>query len=224
MHRYRDGEVKVNGYLEDYAFLIWGLLELYEATLDSDYLKWGYQLNQILLDKYWDVEDGGFYLTGKDAEDVLMRKKDTLDSALPSGNGIALLNLEQLAALLEDQKLQEFALKQEKAFSSMISQAPTARSIFLVGVINRINPYFEVVISGERDDKQTNKLLEIFKENYLPRAAYSLNSADDDWMKSKVESFQEKKPLDGNATAYPCKQGVCGMPVTSPMKLLEILK
>lgn len=224
MHRYRDGEVKVEGYLEDHAFLVWGLLELYEATFNSDWLKWGYELNQILLDKYWDGEDGGFYFTSKEAPQVLMRKKDALDSALPSGNGVALLNLQQLAALLEDQKLQETSLKQEKAFSSVISQSPTARSMFLVGIINRFNPLFEVVIAGEKGDEQIWKLLEVFNENYLPRAVYSLNLDDDEWLKNKVETLKDKKPLDGQSTAYPCRQGVCGLRVTSPEKLLEILK
>ena len=224
MHRYRDGEVKVDGYLEDYAFLMWGLLELYEATLNSDWLKWGYELNQKLLDKYWDEENGGFYLTSKDAPQVLMRKKEANDSALPSGNGVSFLNLQQLAALLEDEKLHEVALAQEKAFYTMINQAPTARSLFLVGIINRIGPYFEVVISGEVEDEQTRSFIDIFNENYLPRAVYSLNSADDEWMRNTVETFTGKMPVDGKPTAYVCRKGVCGIPTTSQERLLELLR
>jgi uncharacterized protein YyaL (SSP411 family) len=222
-HRYRDGEVKVEGYLEDHAFLVWGLIELYEATLDASWLEWAYQLNQVLLDKYLDEENGGFYLTSEDAEEVLTRKKDLNDSALPSGNGITLLNLQQLSSLLEDQELNEWALKQEKAFAPLVDQAPTGHIIFLIGIINRLGPFYEVVIAGEKDEVGTEKLLEIFNENYLPRAVYSLNSPDEEWLKSRVETFLEKKPVEGQVTAYVCKQGVCGLPITDPGELLAHL-
>ncbi|MDD1774310.1 MAG: thioredoxin domain-containing protein [Methanobacterium sp.] len=222
-HRYRDGEVKVDGYLEDYAFLVWGLLELYEATLDSEWLKWAYQLNQVLEENYWDDENSGFYSTAKDAEQVLMRKKEANDSALPSGNGVALLNLQQLSTLLEDQTLADIALKQEKAFSTLITQAPTARSLFLVGVINRIGPYYEVVIAGEKEDETTRKMLEIFKESYLPRAVFTLNSKGEGWLKEVVETFPEKEPVQGQTTAYVCERGVCGVPTSEPGSLREML-
>lgn len=224
MHRYRDGQVKVDGYLEDYSFLTWGLMELYETTLNSDWLKWGYELNQTLLDKYWDAENGGFYLTSRDTPEILTRKKDANDSALPSGNGIALLNLQQLAAILENQGLHEKTLLQEKAFSETIEQTPTARTVFLIGILNRLSPYFEVLISGEREDKKTRKLLDVFNENYLPRAVYSLNSPGEEWLLNMVETFNDKKPVEGQATAYICRQGVCGLPTSSRDKLLEVLK
>jgi hypothetical protein len=223
-HRYRDGEVKVEGYLEDHAFLVWGLIELYEATLDSQWLEWAYELNQVLLDKYLDEENGGFYLTSADAEEVLMRKKDLIDSALPSGNGITLLNLQQLSSILEDQKLNEEAIKQEKAFATLVDQAPTGHIIFLIGLINRMGPFYEVVIAGDKDKEETGTFLEILNKKYLPRTVYSLNSPDEEWLKNQVESLPEKVPVKGKATVYVCKQGVCGLPLTDPDKLLEQLK
>lgn len=222
-HRYRDGEVKVDGYLEDYAFLMWGLLELYGATLNSEWLKWAYELNQVLRVFFWDEKNGGYYSTASDTEPVLTRKKEANDSALPSGNGVALLNLQQLSMLLEDQSIAETALNQEKSFSTLITQAPTARTMFLVGIINRIGPYYEVVIAGE-EDPSTRKLLDIFNENYLPRAVFSLNSSKEEWLKKEVDTFPEKEMIDGQATAYICKQGVCGLPVTDPVDLLKALK
>jgi len=178
---------------------------------------------QVLLDKYLDEENGGFYLTSGDAEEVLTRKKDLNDTALPSGNGITLLNLQQLSNLLEDQGLNEWALKQEKAFASLVDQAPTGHIIFLIGIINRLGPFYEVVIAGEKGEIGTEKLLEIFNENYLPRVVYSLNSPDEEWFKGVVESFKEKKPVEGQATTYVCKQGVCGLPITDPDELLAYL-
>ena len=221
-HRYRDGEVKVEGYLEDYAFLIWGLLELYQTTLDSKYLKLADELNQILLDNYWDSSNGGFYLTSEELDNVLMRKKDAYDSAIPSGNGVSLLNLQVLSSLLEDQNLNEKAIQQEKAFATLIKQIPTGHAVFLVGIINRIGPFHEVVIASE--DEKAPDLINIFNGNYLPRAVYSLNSPGDEWLKSKVETFPDKKPVDGKSTAYVCRQGVCGLPTTDPVELMQILQ
>ncbi len=221
-HRYRDGEVKVEGYLEDYSFLIWGLLELYETTLNSSWLKWANELNQILLDKFQDKENGGFYLTSEDTEEILTRRKDVNDSALPSGNGITLLNLQWLSSLLEDPELNEISIRQEKAFAPLVNQAPTGHAVFLLGPINRLGPFYEVVIAGEKEDTQTKEFLDIFNNNYLPLAVYSLNSSSS-WLKGKVETFSHKKPIDGSPTVYVCRQGVCELPVKDSDKLLELL-
>lgn len=223
MHRYRDGDVKVEGYLEDYAYLIWGLLEFYETTMDSQWLQWAYELNQIVCNKFQDRENGGFYQTSKDTPRVLIRKKDVHDSVLPSGNAVTLLNLEQLSALLENQNLNETAIKLEKAFSPLVNQTPTAHLIFLIGIINSMGPYFEVVIATEKQE-EAREFLEIFNQNYLPRTVYSLNTQDEEWLKEKVETFKDKQPVDDKTTAYICKQGVCGLPVTDRMRLLELLK
>lgn len=222
-HRYRDGEVKVEGYLEDYAFLVWGLLELYQTTLDSSWMEWAYELNQVTLDKYLDKENGGFYQISEDKKEVLMRKKDHHDSALPSGNGITLLNLQKLARILEDRELDEAAIKQEKAFATLVNQTPTGHIIFLIGMINRIGPFYEVVVAGE-DQDETGEFLEILHQNYLPRVVYSLNLPEEKWLKNKVKSFSEKTPVDGQTTAYICKEGTCKLPINNPHKLLEELR
>ncbi len=224
MHRYRDGEVKVEGYLDDYAFMIWGLIELYQATLDSSYLRWGSELNQILLDKFEDKEAGGYYLTSQDARELILRKKEASDGSLPSGNAVAYYNIIRLSTLLEDKKLRETSIKLEKAFAPRIQQLPSAHAMFLLAVMDRIGPFYEVVIAGEKADPGTQKLIGIFNDNYIPRAVFSLNSSDEEWLKSKVASLTEKIPLDSNSTAYPCKEGVCQLPVTDQDKLFQILK
>jgi uncharacterized protein len=223
MHRYREGEVKVEGYLEDYAFLIWGLLELYEATLDSSWLKWGSNLNEVLIDEFHDPENGGFYLTSRDREKLLMRKKEVGDGSLPSGNGVVLQNLIRLSTLMEDQSLNKMVIQQEKAFAPLVNQSPTAHAMFLLGVMDRLGPFSGVVIAGERNDETTQKLIETLNSNYLPRMIFSLNSGDHIWLKGKVETYREKKPLEGKATAYICQRGVCGLPTTDADELLELL-
>lgn len=223
MHRYREGEVKVEGYLDDYAFIIWGLLELYEATLDSFWLKWVSKLKEILIDKFRDQENGGFYLTSHDAQEILMRKKDAHDGSLPSGNAVLYINLLRISSLMEDQKLNRMVIELEKAFAPSVNQNPTGHTMFLLGLMDRIGPFYEVVISGERSDQQTQKLLETLNKNYLPNMVFAMNSSEEEWLKEKVESFPDKIPLNGQSTAYVCQQGECKLPTTDEGELLKLL-
>src|SRR5690606_20972821 len=108
MHRYREG-ADIQGNLDDYAFLIWGLIELYEAVFDVRYLREAVRLNQVLEEHFWDEEAGGFFFTADDGEELLIRKKEYYDGALPSGNSIALFNLLRLMHLTVDQKYEEKA-------------------------------------------------------------------------------------------------------------------
>ena len=222
-HRYREGEVKVEGYLDDYTFLIWGIIELYQATLDSSLLKWAYQLVQVLLDEFQDKDKGGFYLTQKDAQELLLRRKEAYDASVPSGNAVIYANLLHLSTLLEDQELYEHALKLEKAFAPSITQNPTGYTMFLTGLMDRLGPLYEVVIAGEKKDKRTQNLIKVLGENYLPGVFYSLNSSEDEWLNEKIPSFQDKKPMEGQTTAYVCKQGVCMLPTTDVRELMDLL-
>lgn len=222
-HRYRDGEVKVNGYLDDYVYMIWGLLELYQTTLDSSLLEWALKLNQVIFDKFRDNTNGGFYLTSSDTEKVLIRKKDAQDASLPSGNAVAFLNLLQLSTLMEDQDLHRLTIEHEKAFTSAVNKAPTGYTMFLIGVMDRLGPFYEVVIAGERDDGNTQRLIDTLNMNYLPQVVFSFNSHEDEWLKENIESFSNKKPIKGRATAYVCAQGVCKSPTTDSWELLELL-
>jgi uncharacterized protein YyaL (SSP411 family) len=222
-HRYRSGEVKVPGFLDDYAFMIWGLIELYQTTLDSSLLKWASELTQELIDDFWDETDGGFYFTSRLEEDVLVRKKEAFDGSIPSGNALSYLNLLHLSTILEDSKLNNLTLELEKAFATLINSSPTGYTMFLTGLMLRLGPSYEVVIAGEKDDEATRELIQILRDNYLPEVVFSLNSADERWLREKVDSFRDKKPLEGRVTAYVCEAKGCKLPVTDSSKLLELL-
>ncbi len=222
-HRYRDGEVIVSGFLDDYAFMIWGLLELYQTTLDSSLLEWAYELNQQLLKDFFDETDGGFYFTSRLEEDVLVRKKEAFDGSVPSGNALSYLNILHLSTLLEDSELSNVALELEKAFAPLINRSPTGYTMFLTGLMHRLGPSYEVVIAGEKDDEATREFIRVLHENYLPEVVVSLNSNGDTWLSEKVESFHDKKPLEGKVTAYVCESKGCKLPVTDSDKLLDLL-
>jgi hypothetical protein len=222
-HRYREGEVMVEGNLDDYAFLIWGLLELHQSTLESSYLELALELNHTLLEYFLDPDGGGFYFTAQDAEEVLVRKKEAYDAAIPSGNSVAYLNLLRLATLLENQELKRIALHLDMAFASTIKGAPTGFSMFLAALQYRLSPSFNVVISGGRDEPETRKIREGLRDNYLPQVTLLLNSGEDDWLKGRVESLVSKVPLEGRVTAYVCGPGTCYPPTHELEDILRIL-
>lgn len=222
-HRYREGEVKVEGYLDDYAFLIWGIIELYQTTLDSSLLKWAYQLVLELLNKFQDKKKGGFYFTSINAQEILLRRKEAYDASTPSGNAVTYANLLHLSTIMEDQELYEHAIKLEKAFAPSITENPIGHIMFLTGVMDRLGPLYEVVIAGEKEDKQTQNLIKVLALNYLPEVFYILNSSKDEWLSEKIPSFSDKKPLDGQGTAYVCKQGACMLPTTDVKELMDLL-
>ncbi len=120
--RYRKGEAAYDGYLEDYAFLIWGLIELYQASFQPEYLEQALALTEVALQDFWDSEDQGFYMTGSGSEELLFRPKEVYDGAMPSGNSVMAFNMLRLAALTGKEFLAEKAQKLMQAFVGMVQE------------------------------------------------------------------------------------------------------
>ena len=139
------------------------------------------------------------------------------------GNTLSYINLLHLSTLLEDSYFNEQALELEKAFAPLINGSPTGYTMFLTGLMLRLGPNYEVVIAGERNDEATQELIKVLHENYLPQVVFSINSTSDKWLREKVKSFKDKKPLNGRITAYVCESKECKLPVTNSDKLLELL-
>ncbi|MDD4334087.1 MAG: thioredoxin domain-containing protein, partial [Desulfotomaculaceae bacterium] len=157
--RYRDGEAAYPAYLDDYAFLAWGLWELYEADFAASHLEQALELTGQMIDLFWDAENGGFYFNGKDAEQLISRPKEVYDGAMPSGNSVALLNLLRLARLTANEKLTEIAERQIKAFSGSIGQYPWGYTHFLMGIDFMLGPTREIVIAGRAGETDTESML-----------------------------------------------------------------
>ena len=224
MHRYRKNDAGITGNLDDYSFMIWGLLELYTAYFDIKYLKSAVKLNNTLLEHFWDDMDGGFYFTADYAEKVLMREKKTYDSATPSGNSVEILNLIKIARLTEDPELEAKVVKMESTFAENIKRAVTGHTQFINAVDFKVGPSFEVVMVGEPDAHDTIKMLNALNEHYLPNKVLILkdsnNPGDAD---SIAESIEYKKSIDGKATAHVCAAGSCKIPTTSVDEMLTLM-
>ena len=223
-HRWRDGEAAVDGNLDDYAYIIWGLLELYQATFQSEYLEIALKLNQTLLEHFLDQDNGGFYFTSDFTQKILVRQKEAYDTALPSGNSVQMMNLEKISLITDDIKIKETSHGLEAYFASMITQSPSAFTMFLSAIILKIGPSFQVVILGEKDNTDTQVFLNTIQKEYLPNVVLILKSSGDSLINQIAGSLEHKTMVNGQATAYVCGNGTCHAPVNNPDDLINILK
>jgi uncharacterized protein YyaL (SSP411 family) len=223
MHRFREGESAINGHLDDYAFMIHGLLELFEASFDVTYLKFALSLNDTLFDHFWDDENGGFYFTPDDGEEVLVRKKEIYDGAIPSGNSIMFLNLLKIAQLTENEEFKNKALLLEKAFSQTIQQIPTGFTGFLCALEFRIGPSYEMIIAGNKGDSKTETLINAIQMNFIPNKTLVLHSDDTSELMEIIPALELKKMENNEATVYICSEGTCKSPTSDLNTLLELL-
>ena len=210
LHRYRDGEAAILGNVDDYVFLIWGLIELYEATFDSGFLKEAIKLNDELIQYFWDDKEGGFYFTSSDIKDTIIRKKEIYDGAIPSGNSVAMLNLLRLYHMTQDEKLKGYALRLEKTFSNNIKETPMAYTQFLCGLDFRISLVSEIIISGNLKSEDTKEMIKAIRQEFIPSKVVMLDN--------------EREMINRKATAYVCSNFTCKKPMTDINEIMELLK
>ena len=225
LHRYRNGEAALLSYVDDYAFLIWGMLELYEATFEVRYLETSLDLNRDLLEHFWDYDNGGFYATPDDGEKLLFRQKKIYDDAVPSGNSVAMSNLLRLGRMTANHELEERAARIGSAFSMMVRDLPAAHTQLMVAVDFGVGPSYEVVIAGNSRAEDTNSMLKALRTRFIPNKVVLLNPSEQESPEiHQLAEFTKKQlSLDGNATAYVCLEYKCKLPTTDIGKMLELL-
>lgn len=226
LHRYKDNSSEIKGYLNDYTFFIWGLIELYEATFDIYYLKTALELHKIQIEDFWDPKIGGFYLTAKDSEKILTKQKEIYDGAIPSGNSIAMLNLLRLSFITGNYELEEKADTLNRVFSEKIKANPLAYTQFLVAIDFAIGPSYSLVISGKSEAEDTKKFINQINNEYLPNKVLMLRKTeqdvpDIDTFSNFVEFFYDYKD---KTTAYVCISKTCKPPTNDLNKTLEYLR
>lgn len=226
LHRYRDGQAAVLANSSDYAFLIWGLLEIYEASFDTKYLKKALDLNNDMLKYFWDDKNGGLFFTASDAENLLVRKKELYDGAAPSGNSVAMLNLLRLGRLTGNASLENRASLIGKAFVNEIKAAPSAYTQFMCAADFALGRPFEVVIAGDSNAEDTKNMLKSLLSKFLPNAVFILRPTE---QKSSeiigLAGFTEfQTATEGKATAYVCRNYSCASPTTDVGEMLKLLE
>jgi uncharacterized protein YyaL (SSP411 family) len=224
-HRYRDGQAGVESNLDDYAFLAWGLIELYEATFDAMYLEAALELTGDIVKHFWDEDGGGLYLTPDDGESLLVRKKEIYDGAIPSGNSVAMLNLLRLGHMISNTDLEEKAAKIGSAFSGTVKQSPSAHTQLMVSLDFAIGPCYEVVIAGKAKAEDTKAMVKALRTSFLPNKVVLLNTDGRELpgIAKLAEFAKNQRSIDGRATAYVCRNYNCKLPTTDIDKMLELL-
>ena len=222
LHSYRDGKSQVMGNLDDYAFFIWGLLDLYEATYDLKYLKIATILTNDLLQRFSDKEHGGFYFTPHDGEKLLIRKKVFYDGAIPSGNSVAMLNLIRLWKITSNQSFQMYAIELQKAVSNQVANYPLGFTFFLSALDFLFNPNIELIIVGNKESHDTNLMFEMIRKVYFPNKIILLKENQNDLVKI-APYVSAYSCIGGKATVYICKDMKCNEPITESQKITELL-
>ena len=223
LHTYRDGVAKILGYLDDYAFLAVGLLDLFEATLDRSLLAKAIELTDILISEFWDDDDGAFFYTGKSHEQLISRAKPAFDASIPSGNSMAA----QLLLRLYHYTSREVYLKKAETILRSYHDAMAAQPFGLAHMLGALDFYLrkpkEIVIVGEPDDPRTREILEGVHSTYLPNSTVQLVRPDE-----KIDEIapllKGKSQIGGQVTGYVCQNFTCSAPVTTWDDLRPLLE
>jgi len=227
LHAWRDGSPSAApAHVDDYAFLTWGLLELYEATFDAALLDAALNLNRLLLAHYWDADAGGLFFTPDDGETLLLRQKVIVDGAVPSGNSVAMLNLLRLALITGDSAHEERAASLARAFSAEVAPTPIAFTHLMLAVDFALGPSHEVVIAGGPGSRDTEAMLRALRTPFLPNKIVLFRPSDREPPGiARIAPFTRgQRPVDGRATAYVCLHGACRTPTTDIPEMLAELR
>lgn len=222
MHRYRDNEVSIPGFLDDYAFLIQALLDLYETCFEIKFLEEAENLTRDMLRLFWDEKDGGFFFTGIDAEKMIVRNKEIYDGAVPSGNAVAVLSLLRLSRMLMKTEYENFASRTLKLFSSQIAQFPSAYPQMLIAFDFILGPVWEIVLAGRLDSPEIQEMLDEIDKRFIPNKIRMLNNGEES-INSLAPFLKDKTSLSGKTAVYVCQNYTCQRPVTTRQDLADLL-
>ncbi len=225
LHRYRDGAADIPGFLDDYAFLMWGLIELYEATFQARHLREALILADQMVELFWDRAVGGFYFTGQDAEKLLARSKGSTDGAMPSGNSVAALSLLRLGRLTARTDLEDRARDVMRSFGAQVAGAPGGFSHLLMAVDFALGPAHEVVIAGGANEESTQRMLVTLRSRFLPNVVILLHAEDQEGraIEELIPLVKDQTQIEGKATAYVCQNFTCQMPVTGVEEMMALI-
>jgi hypothetical protein len=226
MRRFRLEEVAFPGYLEDYAFLIWGLIDLYETTFRIQYLEEALSLSRTMMDLFWSERHGGFFFMGSDNEPLIAQAREAYDGAVPSGNSVAALNLLRLGRMTGDVHLEDRAHRTIQAFAAQIAAAPMAHTQFLNAVDFLLGPTQEIVLSGDPEGAAAKAMIRAVHGTFFPNRVLLLRADGSEGKRLfSVAPYTERLvPLGDQATAFLCQDFACKSPVTDVEELLSAMR
>jgi hypothetical protein len=224
LHRFRKDEASIAGFIDDHAFFVWGLLELYQSTFDVKYLNYAIKLNRYMLEHFWDNKNGGLYSTSHEAENLFVRQKAGYDGAIPSGNSVAMLNLLKLSRITGNSEFEKKAWEIAQVFSRSISSSPSSHTHFLAALDFAFGPSYEVIVCGDLKSDDTKEMLDALRDSYVPNMVLIHRPKDEEQGILSISPFTKDMILkNGKATAYVCQNFSCNFPTNDIEKMIELL-
>jgi len=210
--RYREEEVKVKGYLDDYAFFIQGLISLFQISQKEEYLRLALKLTREMIELFWDEKEGGFFLNGKDTEKMIFESKDTYDGAFSSSNTIAAYNLMKLSRMTQDSEINDYAQKQFDFMSKLAIDNLTAFVGFMSFFDSSFSPSREIVLVKDRG----RKFLNLLNKSFLPDTIFLYPNSLLPW--TEIYKKSADKP-----TVFICENLTCKRPLNTIKELQDTL-
>ena len=222
---YREGRSDVEAFADDYAFVIQGLLDLYEASFDVEWLRFANELQETQDRLFFDEKNGGFFSTSGKEESVFLRMKDDNDGAEPAASSVAALNLLRLSQIRNEQSMSDRAKKTIGAFATTLSHFPSAMPQLLVALDYSLSKPRQIVIAGKKDAPETKALVNEVHRHFLPMTILLLADGGEGQkdLGEKNEAVRSMSPVEGKSAAYVCENFTCKAPVTDPKQLRELL-
>jgi uncharacterized protein len=222
---YREGESKINGFSDDYAFFIQGLLDLYEASFDTRWLELATTLQERQNALFWDREGAAYFTTSGQDPNLLLRTKGDYDGAEPLANSVSALNLVRLSWFFENNEWRKMAEQTIDAFEAELSRSALSLAQMLVALDALEAAPKQVVIAGKWDCPDTQTLLREVNHRYQPNAVSILadGGSGQAYFNQKIEFLKEVHPIDNKATAYVCENFVCQLPTNDLAVMTRLL-
>jgi len=221
--RYCKGEAAYFGYLEDYAFLIWALIEMYETTFNCFYLEKALIFNKDMLKVFWDEKEKGLFIYGKDSEQLILKTKEAYDGAIPSGNSIAAMNMLRLSLITGDSGLEAKAKEIFSCFGGTVKRFPAGYTSLMSAYVCSQVPGKYLVIAGKEQEPDTRTMLNEVHKVFQPFLTVVLQDESLE-LEALIPNIKSNVKIDGKATAYICKNFVCSKPTVDIDEFIELLK
>jgi uncharacterized protein YyaL (SSP411 family) len=222
---YRGGRSDIEGFADDYAFVIQGVLDLYEASFDIKWLKFAIELQKTQDRLFFDEKNGGYFSTSGKDQSVFLRMKDDNDGAEPAASSVAALNLLRLSQFRDDKQMGERARKTIDAFATTLSHFPSAMPQMLVALDYSLSKPRQIVIAGKKGAPETKALLTEVRRHFLPGTIMLLADGGEGqkFLGETNEAIRAMSLVDGKPAVYVCENFTCKAPVTDPKALAELV-
>ena len=215
----KDGQAKLNGYLEDYASLIDGLISLYEATGELEWIEAGIKLADKMIDQFWDDEAGGFFFTGETHEQLIVRSKEWLDNATPSGNSLAAFALLRLSVLTTNDDYRRRATTVLRLMANQMRRYPSAFGFALTALDFHLSSPLEIVIVGSRSDARFEEMSQCLWQDYICNRVVATCTEQFDRAAQIIPLLQGRNTLETQPTAFVCQAQTCLAPAHSAAEM-----